>query len=131
VTSRFAAELGWQAPARWPVLVTAIGGEPDGADDARLGRLQKAYRGRESLARGVRDHLPEAPTDGRGWYLATQLVQARAVRAGRSHARVVGHLMPGEVVRLRVTAARASELQAADWAALVGAGGPVEVTVSG
>lgn len=80
-TSRFAAEFGWQAPASWPVLVDALGGEPTGAHDPRLARLQKAYRGMESLARGVADHVPHLPTDGRGWYFATQLVQARAVRA--------------------------------------------------
>lgn len=79
-TSRFAAEFGWQAPASWPVLSRALGGEPTGADDDRLPRLQKAYRGMESLARGVAAHLP-APTDGRSWFLTTQLVQARAVRA--------------------------------------------------
>nr|WP_297423390.1 glycoside hydrolase family 2 protein [uncultured Actinotalea sp.] len=80
LTSRFAAEFGWQAPASWPVLVRALGGAPTGADDARLPRLQKAWRGMENLGRGVAAHLPE-PTDGRSWFLATQLVQARAVRA--------------------------------------------------
>ncbi|GGC00936.1 glycosyl hydrolase 2 galactose-binding domain-containing protein [Cellulomonas carbonis] len=80
-TSRFAAEFGWQAPASWPVLVRALGGEPDGPDDERLGRLQKAYRGMESLDRGVADHHRERPTDGRGWFHATQLVQAGAVRS--------------------------------------------------
>lgn len=78
-TSRFAAEFGWQAPASWPVLARALGGAPTGADDARLPRLQKAWRGMESLGRGVAAHLPE-PTDGRSWFLAAQLVQARAVR---------------------------------------------------
>ncbi|WP_298458245.1 glycoside hydrolase family 2 protein [uncultured Cellulomonas sp.] len=80
-TTRFAAEFGWQAPAGWPVLTRALGGEPTGADDPRLPRLQKAFEGMQSLGRGVQNHLPDAPTDGRGWYLATQLVQARAVRA--------------------------------------------------
>lgn len=80
-TSRFAAEFGWQAPAGWPVLVRAIGSEPTGADDPRTVRLQKAFEGMASLARGVADHLPDAPTDGRGWYLATRLVQARAIRS--------------------------------------------------
>lgn len=79
--SRFAAEFGWQAPASWPTLVRALGGEPAGGDDARLRRLQKAAGGMGNLDRGVRDHLPHLPSDGRGWYLATQLVQARALRA--------------------------------------------------
>lgn len=79
--SRFAAEFGWQAPASWPTLVDALGGEPTGAQDPRLVRMQKAYRGMESLGRGVAEHVPHLPSDGRGWYFATQLVQARAVRA--------------------------------------------------
>lgn len=81
VESRFAAEFGWQAPASWPTLVRALGREPAGGDDPRLARLQKAAGGMGNLDRGVRDHLPHLPSDGRGWYLATQLVQARALRA--------------------------------------------------
>ncbi|NTW38469.1 MAG: glycoside hydrolase family 2 protein [Cellulomonadaceae bacterium] len=79
--SRFASEFGWQAPATWPTLIDAIGGEPTGADDPRLERLQKAAGGMAKLARGVTEHLPQLPTDIHGWYLATQLVQARALRA--------------------------------------------------
>ncbi|MBO1752590.1 hypothetical protein J4G33_12325 [Actinotalea sp. BY-33] len=94
-SSRFAAEFGWQAPASWPTLVDALGGEPTGASDPRLARLQKAYRGMQSLARGVAEHLPHLPEDGRGWYLATQLVQARAVRASIGRFRSVHETCSG------------------------------------
>jgi len=79
--SRFASEFGWQAPASWPTLVMALGHEPSGGADPDLQRLQKHPDGQAALARAVAEHLPHLPTDGRGWYLATQLVQARAIRA--------------------------------------------------
>ncbi|MCL3862333.1 hypothetical protein [Actinotalea sp. K2] len=79
-TTRFAAEFGWQGPASWPVLVRGLGGEPTGLHDPKLLRLQKAERGTESLVRGIEAHVPDV-TDGRSWFLAAQLVQARAVRA--------------------------------------------------
>lgn len=79
--SRFASEFGWQAPASWPTLVQAIGHEPEDGDDVALQRLQKHPEGRAALARAVADHVPHLPQDGRGWYLATQLVQARALEA--------------------------------------------------
>ncbi len=85
--SPFASEFGWQAPASWPTLVRALGGAPAGGGDPRLPRLQKAFDGMAKLDRGVADHVPHlvAPAgdgggDGRGWDLATQLVQARARR---------------------------------------------------
>lgn len=80
-SSRFASEFGWQAPASWPTLVRGIGHEPTAGDDLALQRLQKHPEGRAALARAVADHVPHLPTDGRGWYFATQLVQARAIRA--------------------------------------------------
>lgn len=79
--SRFASEFGWQAPASWPTLSKAIGGAPQGADDPRIVRLQKAYKGAESLSRGITSHLDHLPDDGPHWYAAAQLVQARALRA--------------------------------------------------
>src|SRR5690606_36009831 len=51
-TSRFVAEFGWQAPASWPTLVRAIGGEP-AADDDRLAVHQKAGNGRELLRTAI------------------------------------------------------------------------------
>ncbi len=80
-SSRFASEFGWQAPASWPTLVTGTGHEPKDGDDAALQRLQKHPDGRAALERAIGDHVPHLPKDGRGWYLATQLVQARAIRA--------------------------------------------------
>lgn len=85
--SRFAAEFGWQAPATWPTLCSALGDEPSGAADPRLARLQKHPLGSSSLARGIADHVPHLPTDGRGWYFAAQLVQARALKASIGHFR--------------------------------------------
>jgi len=79
--SRFASEFGWQAPASWPTLAKALGGAPEGADDPRIVRLQKAYQGMESLSRGINAHLSHLPDDGPRWYAAAQLVQARALRA--------------------------------------------------
>ena len=79
--SRFASEFGWQAPASWPTLATALGGAPEGANDPRIVRLQKAYQGMESLSRGIKSHLGHLPDDGPHWYAAAQLVQARALRA--------------------------------------------------
>jgi len=85
--SRFASEFGWQAPASWPTLTRALGGPPTGGNDERLQRLQKASQGMEKLERGVKEHLAHLPSDGRGWYLATQLVQARALRTSISQFR--------------------------------------------
>ena len=79
--SRFASEFGWQAPASWPTLVEAMGHEIADGDDPSLQRLQKHPEGRAALARAIADHVPHLPKDGRGWYLATQLVQARALEA--------------------------------------------------
>lgn len=80
-SSRFAAEFGWQAPAAWPTLVRAIGHTPTSGADPDLQRLQKHPEGQAALARAIGDHVPHLPTDGPGWHLATQLVQARAIRA--------------------------------------------------
>lgn len=79
--SRFASEFGWQAPAAWPTLTDAIGREPHGPNDVAVARLQKHPQGQAALARAVADHVPHLPSDGRGWHFATQLVQARALRA--------------------------------------------------
>lgn len=86
-SSRFAAEFGWQAPAAWNTLETALGAPPEGADDPCLQRLQKHPEGRSSLARGIADHVPHLPQDGRGWYFATQLMQARAIGVSIGHFR--------------------------------------------
>ncbi|MDO8121065.1 glycoside hydrolase family 2 protein [Isoptericola sp. b490] len=94
-SSRFASEFGWQAPASWPTLVRAIGHEPRSGDDPDLRRLQKHPDGRAALARAVADHVPHLPTDGRGWYLATQLVQARALRAAVGRFRSLHDLCSG------------------------------------
>ncbi len=79
--SRFASEFGWQAPSAWPTLVRAIGGEPSGGSDRRLPRLQKAFEGAQSLARGISDHFETSDDGGAEWYLKAQIVQARALRA--------------------------------------------------
>lgn len=80
--SRFASEFGWQAPSSWPTLVAAIGGVPSGAKDERLPRLQKAFEGAQSLARGIQEHFGTDDDAGAEWYLKAQIVQARAIRAG-------------------------------------------------
>jgi beta-mannosidase len=94
-TSRFVAEFGWQAPASWPTLVRAIGAEP-GADDERLAVHQKAGNGRELLRTAIARHLP-APADGPGWYVAGQLVQARAVTASVPHFRSLHDICSGTI----------------------------------
>ncbi len=86
-SSRFASEFGWQAPCAWPTLVQALGSEPSGGDDGRLERLQKAYKGMESLQRGVNAHLSHLPTDGSHWHSAAQIVQARALSTSIGHFR--------------------------------------------
>lgn len=79
--SRFAAEFGWQAPAAWQTLVRALGYEPASADDDGLQRLQKHPGGSAAFDRSLAQHVPHLPSDGQGWHFATQLVQARAIRA--------------------------------------------------
>jgi beta-mannosidase len=83
---RFAAEFGYQAPASWPTLVTAIGGEP-AAEDPRLDVHQKAGDGAEKLRVGLLRHFTAVPGDGKAWYFGTQLLQARAVKIGVGHFR--------------------------------------------
>lgn len=80
-SSRFASEFGWQAPASWPTLATALGHAPESGADADVQRLQKHPEGQAALDRAVAGHVPHLPQDGRGWYFSTQLVQARAIRA--------------------------------------------------
>lgn len=79
--SRFASEFGWQAPASWATLTKGLGHEPVSGADHDLQRLQKHPAGQAALDRAIVDHVPHLPQDGRGWYFATQLVQARAIRA--------------------------------------------------
>ena len=98
-TSRFVAEFGWQAPASWPTLARAIGAGPAApllADDDRLAVHQKAGGGRELLRTAVARHLPPA-TDGPGWYVAAQLVQARAVRTSVPHFRSLHDVCSGTI----------------------------------
>lgn len=85
--SRFASEFGWQAPSSWPTLVRAIGGEPTGGTDERLSRLQKAFEGAQSLARGITRHFGAADDAGPEWYFKAHVVQARALKASVGHFR--------------------------------------------
>lgn len=94
-TSRFASEFGWQAPASWPTLVSAMGHEPTSGDDPDLQRFQKHPEGRAALARAIGDHVPHLPKDGPGWYFATQLVQARALEASIGRFRSMHHTCSG------------------------------------
>jgi beta-mannosidase len=98
---RFAAEFGYQAPASWPTLVTAVlaqGGPATLlADDERLEPHQKADDGRRKLYAGLVRHLPQVPVDGPGWYFATQLLQARAVSTGIGHFRSLHDRCSGTV----------------------------------
>jgi beta-mannosidase len=83
---RFVSEFGWQAPASWPTLVAAVG-EPIDPDRAELGHHQRAADGTAKLHAGLAAHYPDPPRSGVRWYLATQLLQARAVATGVTHLR--------------------------------------------
>ncbi len=84
---RFVSEFGYQAPASWPTLLTAVGAEDLEAADPRLDENQKAESGHAKLNAGLLRHFSRLPSDGRTWYYATQLLQARAVSVGVGHLR--------------------------------------------
>lgn len=83
---RFAAELGWQAPAAWSTLVEALGRPPASRHDPALGHRQKAVDGDTKLARGLaRFDLTDPDIDD--WHFLTQVVQARALTTAVEHLR--------------------------------------------
>ncbi|GMA37651.1 hypothetical protein [Demequina litorisediminis] len=102
--SRFAAEFGWQAPAAWPTLARGVGGSPDGPTDPAVHRLQKHPEGMAALARGIGDHVPHLPTDGKGWYFTTHHAGARDSRGNRPFPLASRHLLGCLVVAGSMTA---------------------------
>jgi beta-mannosidase len=93
---RFVSEFGYQAPASWPTLVTALGGPPDPADP-QLHHHQRADDGMAKLQAGLDRHLQRPPEGGPGWYFATQLLQARALVTGVTHLRSLHDLCSGAI----------------------------------
>jgi beta-mannosidase len=93
---RFVSEFGYQAPACWPTLVTAVGGPLDPADPA-LEHHQRARDGAAKLQAGLERHLPHPPASGPAWYFATQLLQARALTTGVTHLRSLHDLCSGAI----------------------------------
>lgn len=83
---RFVSEFGWQAPATWSTLRSALSDEPLTATSPGIGAHQKALDGDLKLDRGLQRHTGEA-TDGADWIYRAQVVQARAVSLGVEHFR--------------------------------------------
>jgi beta-mannosidase len=83
---RFAAELGWQAPATWPTLAGAAGRPLDSVSDPDLTRRQKAADGDRKLARGL-ERFGIEDLDLDDWHFLTQVVQARALTTAVEHLR--------------------------------------------
>ncbi|MDY7529961.1 MULTISPECIES: glycoside hydrolase family 2 protein [unclassified Cryobacterium] len=83
---RFVAEFGFQGPADYSTLTSAIDDDPMLPDSPGMAAHQKAVDGNGKLDRGYALHLP-APTTFDDWHFATQLNQARAISCGVKHFR--------------------------------------------
>ncbi|MFL6098662.1 MAG: glycoside hydrolase family 2 protein [Actinomycetales bacterium] len=83
---RFAAELGWQAPAAWSTLTDGLGAPPATTGDPALERRQKADDGDRKLARGLA-RFGIADPDIDDWHFLTQVAQARALTTAVEHLR--------------------------------------------
>jgi len=81
---RFVAEFGFQAPAAYSTLATAVQDEAPAPDSPGMAVHQKSLEGNHKLSLGWTDHLPE-PTSFDDWYFTTQLAQVRAITTGVSH----------------------------------------------
>ncbi|MGN6243692.1 MAG: glycoside hydrolase family 2 protein, partial [Motilibacteraceae bacterium] len=83
-TPPFVSEFGWQAPPTWSVLRAATADDPLTPTSAGVLAHQKAFNGKDSLARGLADHFGEV--DGvDAWHHLTQVNQARALQLGIEH----------------------------------------------
>ncbi|GAA2879305.1 glycoside hydrolase family 2 protein [Streptosporangium fragile] len=94
---RFVSEFGFQGPATWATLSSAVHDDPPSPSGPAMLAHQKARDGNGKLARGLRGHLPE-PESIDDWHWATQLNQARAVAFGIEHFRSLFPLNTGAVV---------------------------------
>ena len=83
---RFVAEFGFQAPATWPTLMSAIDDPHPAPDSPGMLAHQKAIDGNLKLERGWAGHLP-VPATFDDWYMTTQLGQVRAITCAVAHLR--------------------------------------------
>jgi beta-mannosidase len=84
-----AAEFGYNGPASWPTLTTALHGDDIDPTNPLVREHQKAFKGMENIENGLNWEFAEAPTTGPLWYFGSQLVQARAVETGVKHFRTL------------------------------------------
>jgi len=82
-----AAEFGYNGPGSWPTLMRSLGTTDLDPHNPDLISHQKAFKGMENIENGLRWEFEAPPTEGRLWYFAAQLVQARAVETGVKHFR--------------------------------------------
>ena len=89
---RFAAELGYQAPATWATLAGAIDAWPVAPTSAAMATRQRQPTGMRSLLGRLAGNVPDPAAleaDLDDWLWATQLLQADAMRTAAEHLR--GH----------------------------------------
>jgi beta-mannosidase len=94
---RFATEYGYQSPASYSTIVSAIGESELWEDSAGMRAHQKAMDGKLKLRRAVDIRFHE-PKDFDEWHFLTQLEQARALTTAVSHLRAHHDVCSGSVI---------------------------------
>ena len=94
----FAAEFGYNAPASWRTLTKAIHKDRLDSADTDLVTHQKAFDGMEKIAKGLSREFEVELNAGEEWYVAAQLVQARAVEVGLKHFRSLYNTCSGALL---------------------------------
>jgi beta-mannosidase len=96
-TPRFVAEFGFQGPANWSTLMSAVHDDPLTPSSPVLLSHQKAEDGNGKLERGWRGHFPD-PGNLADWHWTAQLNQARAITFGVERFRSLAPYCRGTVV---------------------------------
>jgi beta-mannosidase len=94
----FSAEFGYNGPGSWRTLTKSIGKTTLDSRDPDVTTHQKAFFGMDKVANGLVREFDKKLVEGRPWYFAAQLVQARAVEVGLKHFRSQYETCSGSVL---------------------------------
>ena len=97
VSPRFVAEFGWQGPATWSTITSAISDNPLTPESPGMIAHQKATDGNDKLTDGLVAHLP-LPDHTEDWHWAMSLNQATAVTVAIEHFRSLSPRCMGSIV---------------------------------
>lgn len=94
---RFVTEYGYQSPAAYSTLASAVGDDELWEDSVGMRAHQKALDGKKKLRRGIDLRFPN-PENFNDWHYLTQLEQARALALGINHLRSNHSISSGSVI---------------------------------